>query len=78
MATPHDVAMDGAGPADPLWHDPRNLDRFWWIAALASAGEKQGCWLRGSRGSHRTPSHPVEAPFDPLHIGKVAQEMLLH
>ena len=64
--------MDDAGPADPLWHDPRNLDRFWWIAALASAGKKQGCWLRGFRGSHRTLSHLVEAPLDPLHIGKVA------
>ena len=29
----------------------------------------QGCQLKGSRGAHRTPSHPN--PLDPLHIGKV-------
>ena len=27
--------------------------------------------FRGSRGSHRNPSHPVEDPLDPLHIEKV-------
>jgi hypothetical protein len=26
---------------------------------------------KGSRGSHRTPSHPVEDPLDPLQIGKL-------
>jgi hypothetical protein len=33
---------------------------------------------RGSRGSHRTPSHPVEDPLNPLQIGKAPQEMRLH
>ena len=35
-----------------------------------------GCWgraanSRGPGGSHGTPSHSVEDPLDPLHIGKV-------
>ena len=30
---------------------------------------EQGCYLKGSRGSHRTPWRPVEDPLDPLQIG---------
>ena len=29
---------------------------------------QQGCSLRGSLGSHRNPSHPVEDPFDSRQI----------
>jgi hypothetical protein len=32
--------------------------------------QAQGCQLRGSWGSHRTPWHPVEDPLDPLQIEK--------
>jgi hypothetical protein len=38
----------------------------------------QGCYFKGSRGSHRTPWHPVQGPLDPLHTGKVPQETLSH
>ena len=31
---------------------------------VGEPGERQGCELRGSRGSRRTPSHPVEDPFE--------------
>jgi hypothetical protein len=34
--------------------------------------------LKASRGSHRTPSHPVEDPLDPLHIGKATSETRPH
>jgi hypothetical protein len=41
------------------------------FADPTSKGSDQGCRPRGSRGSHRTPSHPVEDSLDPPQIGKV-------
>jgi hypothetical protein len=43
-----------------------------------SSAWTQGCYLKGSRGSHRTPWRPVQDPLDPLQIGKVLQETLMH
>jgi hypothetical protein len=52
------LAMEKPSPPVSPLHDP--------------AGGRQGCYLKGSRGSHRTPSHLVEGPSDPLQIGNAA------
>jgi hypothetical protein len=55
-----------APPVEP-WAQVREAFRDFTVYL----GFAQGCRLRGSRGSHRTPSHPVEDPLDPTQIGKV-------
>ena len=36
------------------------------------------CRAATPRGTHRTPSHPIEAPFSPLQIGNVPSETRPH
>jgi hypothetical protein len=41
------------------------------LEAEKKSGLEQGGELKGSRGSHTTPSHPIEDPLDPHQIGKL-------
>jgi dienelactone hydrolase len=68
-----DVYVAGAGPRavvlvyDIMGMSPSNTQHN--CDVLAAAGFLvviRACYLEGPWGSHRTPSHPVDDPLDPL------------